>query len=528
VRSSALKASGTAWAGNDAIGVFMVNHGSNDVRNEATNKRYVTATGDGNFAPAAADTVYYPVNGDKVNFIAYYPYVPSIATLGAYAVNVSDQSAPAAIDLLYAKATGTGGYDQTNTSPVALSFGHKLSKLTLNIAAPAPSTQIIAADLASMTVSIAGLNTQASFDLAAGTLGAGSNKAAITPLAVTAGAKYEAILLPGDFSGVSVSFGITQGSAPGNYVWNVPNGAFEAGKEYVYSVSFTGDPGEVSVTGTIAPWDVVYAATPLLSPADGASLLVYSGPTQVTWTPVDANLAYTVKIATTAEGLTSTPLSMDAGITDHLDLSESDIVNLVTLAGITDDGQPHTLYWTVVPTGVSATSYQIRSVIVQYPATSDFSDIADWGVTFSSFAGGYDLDEHGLASGSSWTWEPGNVLYPLDHWATNAVGWHTASGGAMPHWLAVDMKSFKKLTGFYYWNATFGSAFPKAFTIDVSNDGTTWNSVLEYTEFPATGDLQTLTFGGSSVWARYYRINITEVHGGHDHTFVARLKPIEP
>jgi hypothetical protein len=226
---------------------------------------------------------------------------------------------------------------------------------------------------------------------------------------------------------------------------------------------------------------------------------------------------------------------MDAGITDHLDLSESDIVNLVTLAGITDDGNPHTLYWTVVPTGGSATSYQIRSVIVQYPATSDFSDVADWGVSFSSFAGGYDLDEHGLAeSGGSWTWEPGNVLRALDHWAANAVGWHTAIGVTMPQWLTVDMKSFKKLTGFYYWNASFGSAFPKAFTIDVSNDGTTWTKVLEYADFPNNTTLQTLdfenqgTFGGSSIWARYYRINITEVHGGHDHTFVARLKPIEP
>jgi hypothetical protein len=517
----------------------MVNHGSNNVRNEATNKRYVTAAGDGNFAPfAAVDTVYYPVNGDKVDFIAYYPYVSSIATLGAYTVNVSDQSAPAAIDLLYAKATGSGGYDQTNTSPVALSFSHRLCKLTLNIAAPAASTQITASDLSGMTVSIAGLNTQAPFDLSAGTLGAASAPTAITPYTATAGAKYEAILLPGNFTGVSVTFGISGGNAPGSYVWNVPDGAFEAGKEYVYSVSFTGASGEVSATGTIAPWDVVYAATPLLSPADGAGLLVYSGPARVEWTPVDA-IPYTVKIATTAEGLTSTLLTMDAGITDHLDLTESEVVNLVALAGITDDGNPHTLYWTVVPTGVSATSYQIRSVIVQYPAASDFSDVRSWGVTFSSWQGSDVLHDDGLSDnhpyhdggGGAWTWEPGNVLVP--DWG-NQTYWHTYSTGSMPQWLTVDMKSFKKLTGLEYQNAYSGDALPKAFTIDVSNDGSTWTKVLEYTDFTTSRDLQALdfenqgTFGGSSVWARYYRINITETHGGYAFTYVAWLKPIVP
>jgi hypothetical protein len=249
-------AAGSAWANNDAIGVFMVDNSSSNVRDGATNKRYVTASGDGNFAPdGATNTVYYPVNGDKVDFIAYYPYVSSISTLGTYNVNVSDQSAPAAIDLLYAKATGSGnaGYDKSNTSPVALSFNHKLSKLTLNVSTA--SAQITASDLVSMTVSIAGMNTQASFNLAAGTLGTASSVATITPLTVTAGAKYEAILLPATFSGVSVTFSITSGSGAGTYVWNVPNDTFEGGKEYIYSISFT--DGAVTVTGTIIPWDVV-------------------------------------------------------------------------------------------------------------------------------------------------------------------------------------------------------------------------------------------------------------------------------
>jgi hypothetical protein len=39
-------------------------------------------------------------------------------------------------------------------------------------------------------------------------------------------------------------------------VWNLPDGInFEAGKEYIYSISFTGTSGNVSVTGDINPWE---------------------------------------------------------------------------------------------------------------------------------------------------------------------------------------------------------------------------------------------------------------------------------
>jgi hypothetical protein len=247
---------GSSWENSDAIGVFMVNHGTTNVRGDATNRKYVTAAGNGTFAAdGAGNTIYYPVNGDKVDFITYYPYQSSITTLGNYPVNVATQTTPAAIDLLYATANNSGsGYDKSNASAVALTFDHKLSKLTLNTSVAAGSTEIIAADLLTMTVTIAGMNTQASFNLAAGTLGAGSSKANITPKTVTAGAKYEAILLPENFTGVTVTFSISAGNGAGNYVWNVPNGTFEAGKDHVNAITFT-DSG-ISVTGTINDWIV--------------------------------------------------------------------------------------------------------------------------------------------------------------------------------------------------------------------------------------------------------------------------------
>jgi hypothetical protein len=258
-------AAGENWESGDAIGVFMVNNGSVSVNGAAANKKYTTAGAgsSGNFTSYdAANTIYYPVNGNKVDFIAYYPYASSIAARWEpYSVDVSTQTAPAAIDLLYATANNGGaGYNTSNSSPVALAFNHKLSKLTLNISSPEGA--IPAADLAAMTVSIAGLNTKGAFNLANGTLGSASNKAPITPRMVTAGAQYEAILLPGTFTGVTVTFTITAGSAAGAYVWNVPDGAFDAGKEYIHNVVITGDRDAISVTGTIDDWEVVNGTGP--------------------------------------------------------------------------------------------------------------------------------------------------------------------------------------------------------------------------------------------------------------------------
>jgi hypothetical protein len=343
-------AAGSAWANNDAIGAFMVNHGSSAVRNEATNKKYVTASGNGNFAPdGAANTVYYPINGDKVDFIAYYPYASSITSLGNYSVNVATQTTPAAIDLLYAKATNnSSGYDKDNASPIALTFSHQLSKLTLNISTLAASTGITAADLTSMTVRIAGLNTQASFNLATGALGTASAKATITPLTVTAGAKYEAILLPDNFSGVSVTFGITAGNNPGNYVWNVPAGAFDAGKEYVYSISFTGAGGDISVTGTINPWEI---ATPveLGLPAANSRLCIneMSAPFEFSWsTLASEKQGYTLKFS--ADGDFNTEghfVAIDAGNNGSFAFSRAAAEALFSNLS----GNPAQVKWTVEP-----------------------------------------------------------------------------------------------------------------------------------------------------------------------------------
>jgi len=98
----------------------------------ASNKQYVTTSGDGNFkATSATEEISYPADGSNVDFIAYYPYQTTISN-NVYPVNVSDQTQQNKIDFMYANnVTGAN----KNTANAQLQFSHKLSKVNLTITA---------------------------------------------------------------------------------------------------------------------------------------------------------------------------------------------------------------------------------------------------------------------------------------------------------------------------------------------------------------------------------------------------------
>ena len=87
---------------------------------------YVTAAGDGSFSPASEDqTICFPLDeNDKVDFIAYCPQ--AALTGNTYAVDVTDQSYPAAIDLLW--SNNATALDKT-VQTVDLKFYHRLSRI---------------------------------------------------------------------------------------------------------------------------------------------------------------------------------------------------------------------------------------------------------------------------------------------------------------------------------------------------------------------------------------------------------------
>lgn len=133
---------GDTWMQNDEIGIYMFPANGNWFENfltNAENKKYtVQNASTGALVPGDGTDIYYPESGD-VSIVAYYPHgIPKTEinsnTMNipyAISANLTNQSNPAAIDLLYAQATDIS----KSGTPVNLQFKHVASKITLNVTA---------------------------------------------------------------------------------------------------------------------------------------------------------------------------------------------------------------------------------------------------------------------------------------------------------------------------------------------------------------------------------------------------------
>lgn len=237
-RVTTTKAANSSWENGDKVGVFMKSAGIDladpSIVNGASNKIYRTS-GNGIFEPeSTAQTIYYPEDNAKVDFIAYYPYRADIANY-IYKVDISDQSNPQAIDLLYANNLVEASYNNPKSS---LSFTHQLSTLNLNIS-------IINNDIAinDLVVSMAGIKTLADFDLKDGTLSADANSMETVNLktsVTTTSVSTQAILLPDEGgAGRTITFNLP--SVGKNFKWSIPaETKLEKGRKYTYNIKLDG------------------------------------------------------------------------------------------------------------------------------------------------------------------------------------------------------------------------------------------------------------------------------------------------
>jgi formylglycine-generating enzyme required for sulfatase activity len=260
-------AGGEQWLTTDQVGIYMVTAGQTlstaAISEGADNRKYLpqTAATSSALSPATTDqTIYFPQSGE-VDFVAYYPWKESGSAAGqinnyVYPINLTDQSDPAALDLLYARRA-----NRSNLLPnVNLAFSHPLSKITLRVKKGA---DISAVDFSAATAAISGMPATAGFSLADGTIssvGAATGFDALrvaTPATFDAG--YEALLLPqavNVYTGRKVTF-----TAGGNtYEWEIPGAtAFEAGVNYIYTLlaHSTGvdvEEASTALIGSITPW----------------------------------------------------------------------------------------------------------------------------------------------------------------------------------------------------------------------------------------------------------------------------------
>lgn len=225
------RVTGTNWDAGDTIGIFMKGSGqllsAAAILEGADNLAYM-ANGKDLFIPAAFRWIYYPADGAKVDFIAYYPYQENLTDY-IYKIDLSRQVSASSADLLY--ADGAKGLAMGNET-VPLAFSHQLSRVVLNITMGEGIE-----NLSGLKVVLSGLKTKADFALADGTLtlSAGSVGEINIPLAATEkGKKGEVMVLPeAGIKGAYIRFYLHSKT----YDWKIPDGfTYEKGKRYTYDI----------------------------------------------------------------------------------------------------------------------------------------------------------------------------------------------------------------------------------------------------------------------------------------------------
>lgn len=232
--STETRAAGSVWDRNDAIGIYMIKSGQGLTATAtlAQNKHYITENGTstGVFSPANANaTIHYPIDGSKVDFIAYYPYNTNLTTDYKYPIDVSVQTSQPAIDFLYSNSALNLDKSIPN---ISLGFKHKLTKIVFAISSGDIS------DLSGLSITIKGTKTKADFNLAGGenALSVDENSVAdISANTSTTGVSGEAIILPETGVGQrTFVFSLPSGES---HTWQIPDTyIFEKGMKYTYNV----------------------------------------------------------------------------------------------------------------------------------------------------------------------------------------------------------------------------------------------------------------------------------------------------
>lgn len=246
------RVSGNTWNANDEVGIYMMNAGSGIEAATAQNKKYIAQT-NGTLTAAPGNGIYLPESGN-VDFIAYYPYTTSVSG-NKLAVNVSDQSNPAAIDLIY--SNGTKGVAATTSTTIKLGFTHQLTKVTLNV-----TKDETIETLNGLGVNIKGISTEGEFNLADGTLTAtaGTNNKDVAMYIDAQGttATATAIILPTAASTDQTSLNLTFNLNGQSFTHTISDASiFEKGTNVSFNANLSINNGKPVVTvgnATISNW----------------------------------------------------------------------------------------------------------------------------------------------------------------------------------------------------------------------------------------------------------------------------------
>lgn len=242
------RASGTAWAERDEIGISENRFGYTNVPYRLEN---------GKFIPAG--TIIFFQDDDPTTFSAYYPYDADGGTLTATTDATAQQNQPA-IDFLYATGATASTHnpevnftDDTAAGGTDCSFHHCMSQITLTFEA---GSGVDFTTIKPTGYTLSGLMLTGSFDTTTGTAETDDATAAQDlDMTLTNGALTASVILFPQ-STASIGLSVYYNSQPYTATLTIPDGALKAGNNYTYTVTVRNKDLSIS-SATISDWNPV-------------------------------------------------------------------------------------------------------------------------------------------------------------------------------------------------------------------------------------------------------------------------------
>ena len=245
----ATRASGTAWAERDEIGISESRFGY-------TNVPYRWESG--KFTPTGTTIIFFQ-DDDPTTFSAYYPYDADGGTLTATTDATAQQDQPA-IDFLYATGATASTHnpevnftDDTDAGGTDCSFHHCMSQITLTFK---EGSGVDFSTIQPTGYTLSGLMLTGSFDTTTGTAETDDATAAQDlDMTLTNGALTSSVILfPQDKASIELS--VNYNSQPYTATLTIPDGALKAGNNYTYTVTVRNKDLSIE-SAEITPWNPV-------------------------------------------------------------------------------------------------------------------------------------------------------------------------------------------------------------------------------------------------------------------------------
>lgn len=242
------RASGTAWAERDEVGISESRFGY-------TNVPYRWESG--KFTPTG--TIIFFQDDDPTTFSAYYPYDADGGTLTATTDATAQQNQPA-IDFLYATGATASTHnpevnftDDTDAGGKDCSFHHCMSQITLTFKA---GSGVDFNTIKPTGYTLSGLMLTGSFDTTTGTAETDDATAAQDlDMTLTNGALTSSVILFPQTK-ASIELSVNYNSQPYTATLTIPDGALKAGNNYTWTVTVRNKDLSIS-SATISDWNPV-------------------------------------------------------------------------------------------------------------------------------------------------------------------------------------------------------------------------------------------------------------------------------